>query len=461
MKDAAASSITVRVHFRSYTSNYKERIERENAVNYNNSFRISSPMNLPKGMDSYTFANMMNEAARNQGVNPDYTDEVMQKMLDYQSGKLQYGLDAVADGSKWEDRWTKGYANTDIWDAMYKDQVFSQEHNISLQGGTSKVTYYASFNILDQGGLLNFGKESMTRYNVNAKISTQITNWLKFNYSQRFTRRDEIRPTSFYGDDNDTNSFWGNLGRTNWPNMPIYDRNGHINHDQIRQLVEGGERTVQRDRNYYQGSFIIEPIKNWVTNIELNYSINEISTKASTTEYYNYNPEGEKIVTNNIHSRLKENDQKENYWGLNIYSTYNHTFAEKHNFKIMGGFQAEEWNYHYFDVTKYGLITEDLLEFDLTSGLDATGKEIATEVTGNSKDWATAGFFGRLNYDYQGRYLTEVNLRYDGSSRFRRGSRWQWSPSFSLGWNIAQEKFFEPLNSVVDQLKLRFLIRRV
>ena len=44
-----------------------------------------------------------------------------------------------------------------------------------------------------------------------------------------------------------------------------------------------------------------------------------------------------------------------------------------------------------------------------------------------------------LNYDYLGRYLAEINMRYDGSSRFRRGSRWQWSPSFSLGWNIAQE----------------------
>lgn len=216
LKDAAASSIYgSRAPFGVILVTTKKGSKGKMSVNYNNSFRISSPMNLPKGMDSYTFANMMNEAARNQGVNPDYTDEVMQKMLDYQSGKLQYGLDAVADGSKWEDRWTKGYANTDIWDAMYKDQVFSQEHNISLQGGTSKVTYYASFNILDQGGLLNFGKESMTRYNVNAKISTQITNWLKFNYSQRFTRRDEIRPTSFYGDDNDTNSFWGNLGRTN------------------------------------------------------------------------------------------------------------------------------------------------------------------------------------------------------------------------------------------------------
>ena len=72
------------------------------SINYNNSFRISSPINMPKAMDSYTFANMMNEAARNQGVNPDYTDEVLQKMLDYQAGRLREnnGLDPVADGSK-------------------------------------------------------------------------------------------------------------------------------------------------------------------------------------------------------------------------------------------------------------------------------------------------------------------------------------------------------------------------
>ena len=47
-------------------------------------------------------------------------------------------------------------------------------------------------------------------------------------------------------------------------------------------------------------------------------------------------------------------------------------------------------------------------------------------------------------------------MRYDGTSRFRRGSRWQLSPSFSAGWNIAQEKFFAPATSIVDQLKLRF-----
>lgn len=59
--------------------------------------------------------------------------------------------------------------------------------------------------------------------------------------------------------------------------------------------------------------------------------------------------------------------------------------------------------------------------------------------------WKTAGFFGRLNYDTMGRYLFEANLRYDGSSRFIRERRWNLFPSFSFGWNVAQEAFWEPL----------------
>ena len=69
--------------------------------------------------------------------------------------------------------------------------------------------------------------------------------------------------------------------------------------------------------------------------------------------------------------------------------------------------------------------------------------------------WATRGFFGRINYDYQGRYLLEVNGRYDGSSRFARDHRWGFFPSVSLGWNISREKFMESLSQKVSQLKLR------
>ena len=74
----------------------------------------------------------------------------------------------------------------------------------------------------------------------------------------------------------------------------------------------------------------------------------------------------------------------------------------------------------------------------------------------SASELAIAGFFGRVNYNYKERYMLEANLRYDGSSRFIGDKRWGLFPSFSLGWNIAREEFFEPLNSVeVGTLKLR------
>ena len=143
---------------------------------------------------------------------------------------------------------------------------------------------------------------------------------------------------------------------------------------------------------------------------------------------------------------------------INAYSSYSFNLADKHNFKVMGGFQAEEMKQHYFEVTKYGLISEDedFWEFNLTNGLSGKGTEMDPAISGYSNEWATVGFFGRLNYDYKGRYLVEGNLRYDASSRFRRGNRWQFSPSFSLGWNVAEEAFFEPAKSLIGQLKPRF-----
>ncbi|KAA5438173.1 SusC/RagA family TonB-linked outer membrane protein, partial [Bacteroides cellulosilyticus] len=382
LKDAAASSIYgSRAPFGVILVTTKRGKEGKVSVNYNNSFRVSSPINMPKSMDSYSFAVMMNYADANRGIKGSYSDETMQKMIDFQNGKFtngEVGLDAKSE-TAWQDRWTQGYANTDIWDAMYKDHVFSQEHNISVTGGSEKMSYYASFNYLDQGGLLNFGKENLQRFNTTAKINGTLTKWLKFNYSTRFTRNDICRPTSL------TDSYFDGLGRTNWPNMPIYDQNGHLNHDNPRALAEGGQRTQQTDRHYHQAAFIIEPVKNWITNVEFNYSIKEESTKAATLPAYNYDPKGDKIVTNKD-SSLKENDQKENYLNLNVYSSYTHTFADKHNFKFMGGFQAEEFKLHYFDVTKYGLYVEDedFWEFDLTSGLSGKGEEKTTGVNGYS-----------------------------------------------------------------------------
>lgn len=457
LKDAAASSIYgSRAPFGVILVTTKKGKSGKASINYNNSFRVSSPMNMPEMMDSYTFANYFNSASMNKGGGQVFNDGIMQKMLDYQSGKLQGGIDASSNG-QWGkpdfDPFTNAYANTDWYKEIYKESVFSQEHNVSINGGTEKMTYYASFNYLDQNGLLRHGSDGLKRYNATAKINATLTDWLKFNYSMRFTRSDNYRPTNFNG------GLYEKVGRQTWPNLPVYDPNGYYFNSNAdtpaMQLALGGDRNVQTDRLYHQAALLFEPIKNWITHVEFNYSTMNADVNEVSLPYYNHDVNGDIINTNGT-SSLYSDHKKENYLNLNVFSEYNHTFNDVHNFKIMGGFQAEEMKQAFTSMKKYGLLMEDLPEFDLSTGTDGLGKEKPTETKGYHNEWATAGFFGRLNYDYEGRYLAEVNMRYDGTSRFRRGNRWQMYPSFSAGWNIAREAFWEPLTSVANTLKFRF-----
>ncbi len=451
LKDAAASSIYgSRAPFGVILVTTKKGKSGKASINYNNNFRIASPIGLPETMDSYTFAVMMNQSLKNSGKAARFSDDTMQKMLDYQSGKLTGGMDPSASNpDAWADVWSLGYGNTDIYDELYSKNVFSQEHNLSASGGNDKVTYYGSVNYLDQGGLIKIGDDGLKRYNITGKFSAELTDWLKFNFTSRLTRNDVWRPRTF------TDSFYNYYGRQNWPNIPMYDPNGNLFGYNAVELAGGGTRDVQTDQHYYQGAFTIEPVKNWITNIEFNYRIMEQQVKETTLRAYQVGPTGQNSYRIND-SGLYQEHKKENYMNLNIYSEYSRSFQDSHNFKIMGGFQAEEMTQGDFNVFKNGLILAELPVFNLTNGLLNSGASKDATVQGYDNDWATAGFFGRLNYDYKGRYLAEVNMRYDGTSRFREGSRWQTSPSFSLGWNIAQEKFWEPIQDTANLLKLRF-----
>lgn len=457
LKDAAAASIYgSRAPFGVILVTTKKGKSGKATINYNNSFRWGSPINMPEMMDSYTFANYYNQAAFNGNQGQQFSDAVMRQMLEFQAagGSSRGGL--PTDGNVWGkpagDPFTTAYANTDWYKEIYKDSSFSQEHNMSISGGSEKITYYASLAYLDQNGLLRPADDKLQRFNASAKFSAQLTDWLKFNYSVRYVRQDMERPTKFNG------GLYEKIGRQTWPNLPVYDENGYYfnsNADTpVMQLALGGTRNVQTDKTYQQASLVIEPIKNWVTNVEFNYSLNNVDTRETELPYYNHKVDGSVDDTHGT-SSLYQDYTKETYMNWNIYSTYSFTINDDHNMKVMAGFQSEEMRQKFFSAKGYGLQAEDLPELDLISNQDGLGVDKVPEVGGYRNEWATAGFFGRINYDYQGRYLGEVNLRYDGTSRFREGNRWQLSPSFSLGWNIAQEGFWEDFQDYCNQLKLR------
>ena len=464
LKDAAASSIYgSRAPFGVILVTTKSgKNDEKLSVNYNNSFRWGSPINMNQMMNSVDYSSWVNDAHTNGGSGVFFTKERMDQIVAYRNAQpYSPGRRITADGTildaisanndgLWNDGYRYGVDDVDWFGAIFKKWTFSQEHNFSVNGGSKKLNYYASFNYLNQGGLMNMGEEGLSRFNGTAKIGAEITNWLKFNYSMRFIRKDIKRPAKL------TSNLYEVMATQGWPVLPLYDPNGfyYSAPSPALGLAEGGVDKTQADDMYHQVGFVIEPVKNWVTHVDFNYHIYSANRHWDKQKLYNHNTAGEPVLFEQD-SNVHEDYYKENYYNFNVYTEYTHQFAQKHNLHIMAGFQAENLDQTSFGLQRDGIMFPGKSEIDLTTGLDSNGKEISPDVNGARNDWATAGFFGRLNYDFDGKYLAEINLRADGTSRFRRNNRWKAFPSVSVGWNVAREQFFEPLNDVVGILKLR------
>ncbi len=452
LKDAAASSIYgSRAPFGVILITTKGGKSGKVTVNYNNNFRWNAPVKMPKQMDSFTFATYYNDGMFNGGNTARFSPEHLQRIKDFQAGILTNPLiPRPGNESVWADGYDYGCANTDWYDVIYRDWAFSQEHNASVNGGTEKINFYVSMNFLDQNGLMEFNQDTYNRYTTTAKINVNLTNWAKLNYSNRFTREDFGRPSAL------TDDLYYNLARQGWPTLPVYDVNGYMysSPSPAMGLRDGGRDKTQTDNLYQQASLILEPVKNWITHVDFNYRIKSANRHWDDQYLYNHDVNGNPVIYDQS-SNVHEDYLKENYMNINAYTEYTYNFGSGHNLKGMIGFQAEELNKTEFGLQRNGIIIPDLPEVDITNGMDYAGNVITPSTNGARYSWATAGFFGRINYDYKGKYLAEINLRYDGTSRFQKDQRWNWFPSFSLGWNMAHEGFWESLTDYVGTFKLR------
>ena len=134
---------------------------------------------------------------------------------------------------------------------------------------------------------------------------------------------------------------------------------------------------------------------------------------------------------------------------MNVYANYAKTFAKDHNVNLMVGANAEEVDYTFISGTRKGLY--DQLNYPELNMAKQDGQSVGW----SHSDRASAGYFGRINYDYKGKYLLEVNGRYDGSSRFPASDRWAFFASASAGYRFSEEAYFEPLKKYINNGKLR------
>lgn len=444
LKDAAASSIygSRAPYGVVLITTKKGKVGRVN-INYNNSFRWSQAINMPDVADSYTYATYFNKMQLNDGATAvQFDDERLQAIQDYLNGTITTTTKPNRQTPTiWD--WI-GNTNTDWYDVVFGGSAFSQEHSLSANGGTEKVQYYFSANYMGQEGLVAIRRDKLKRYTVTAKINAELFPWLKMSYNTKYMRKDYTQPTAL-----GENVLYHNMAKR-WPMEPIFDPNGYPMSNTIyNPIMFGGDSSTQTDWLYQQFQAIAEPIKGWKIIGELNYKVIDDFGSTVNLKSPMHNVEGEVYYGDTWNtSKVTERSERTNYFNTNVYSEYFHSFNDAHNLKVMVGFQAELNKWRKLEASAMDLISEDIQDINAASGIQ--------KINASAKNhWATAGFFGRINYDYKERYLFEMNMRYDGTSRFARDKRWNLFPSFSAGWNIAREAFMEDHLDIINTLKLR------
>lgn len=251
-----------------------------------------------------------------------------------------------------------------------------------------------------------------------------------------------------------TGLFFHNIARR-WPTNPIFDPNGHYVHgNEILQMRDGGVDRNQEDQLYQQLVLSVTPLEGWLIRAEGNYNTTHTHNHWDVLPIYYYDPDETPTAAawDGDHapgkSDVGETMWKSNYFNLRLYSEYAKVFADKHDFKVVAGMDMESERYTNLNASRADLITPEVPVIN-----KATNENTRAGFADNH--WATMGFFARVNYAYDSRYLFEASIRRDGSSRFIGDKTWGTFPSFSFGWNIANESFFEPYQNTVNVLKLR------
>ncbi len=409
-------------------------------VDYNGYYGTSAPTILPKMVtDNATYLQLYREAAANTNVST--------------AGITDADIDRY-----------KNLPSTNWFDVIFDKNAPIQEHTIGLRAGNENLYTYISLGYLNQTGIIK--KTGFERYNTRINLDAKISNRFKagtslaYSYSQAALATKE--GAEYQANSTDVNSlngkgslaFEGAL--TQHPINQVYDSLG-------RYATLEQKLGVQRNRNNGQAILDNETLaqKDYklLGNVYLSYElINNLILKATIginnqqtgyldtrKQYQNYDPVTKNLVSTIVPGSLLTDVQE---FSQNITSLLQASYEKKigkHTISGLLGYNQESAIQKRNATLQTGFSSTSLI----TLGNGATTL-VANTTQG---EWALRSFFGRVNYDYAGKYLFEANIRRDGSSRFGSNNRYGNFPSFSAGWIVSNENFWN--KKIVNFLKVR------
>ena len=429
-------------------------------VSYSNNFSWNTPARLPEMARSDVWCRMWNMASDYDNPGTYYFSDRFLELLDAHLADPANNPGVIVDTEGIQDyRHTPnnpGWAyvsNTDWLKAFYRNSGLMHQHNVSASGGNDVLSYYASIGYKNQQGIFRYGNDNYKRFNGTLNLDAKIAKWLDVGFSVRMNKTSTDDPNVDF-QNNGGYTLYYEVYRM-FPTVPVFLPNGdwagldgfHMNYNIVGRMALAGRAVTTTWDNWYVGRFDLHPVKG--LSIKGDYSYNTFFNKQKKhgKTYSQTYPEGREPVLSGSPNNVTNYYANNVYQALNVWAEYTRTFGKAHNMKVMAGYNQEEKTYTSNSLKMTGLYDNNLPMTDMASDYLSNSE--------TSTLWRVQGAFFRLNYDYDGRYLLEVNGRYDGSSKYARKDRWAFFPSASAGWNLAQEPWLKKYSDKVDLLKIR------
>lgn len=464
LKDASAAAVYgARAAYGVVLVTTKSGRQEKVQVSYSGKMGFSSPIGLPKMMNSLEFAEYYNQAKLNSN---DLVNMISEGTIEKMHGFIQNpyseqypGVDRNVSGDKttWASALASQYGNTDWIDYYFRDRAAHQSHSLNVRGGSANMNFYVGLGYTYQEGLMDKVQDDIKKYYLNTKFHVRANKWLQFDLNNNVTLQMINRPMA-----NQT-IFYNNATGVAPNSVPevVIDGQRHLSSWNELRTLQASNYQQNRVSDALTFSTTITPLRGWDILAEMKVRLDVDNNNLVMKQPYNILPSGQ---------LEKGTTQKQGYtypgipWqsvyfgsytrgsGFNYYLSPNISTSYvrdwgAHSFRGRVGYQMELKEDSNEFMYKDGMLSDDVFSFD-----NANGKTLMGEARSH---WATMGMYAKLNWNYKETYYLELSGRYDGSSRFASGNRWGFFPSFSAGYDIARADYFKALNLPVSQFKIR------
>jgi len=391
-------------------------------IDYNGYYALQKSINKPKQMDAISYLQLQQDAYRNAGL----------------AVPARFSDESIAAYRTATDR--EKYPLPNTWFDTLLKTAPQQDHSLSFAGGNEILRSRLAVRYNKQDGIIeHYGSELA---DIRLNNDYKATSWLNFTGSINYRYSKASEP----GRDPINNFFHGSM----WV-VPKYDDGTYglstQGNNPLMLIEKSGFKKVNEN---YLSSIVktdIQLLKNLLFTSQFGARINFNNSKAFLNAFENKDRSTGVVKSFPINSLTEIRDNSKEYTWNNLL-TYQLELGA-HHIKALAGYSQIHNDQNYLSAYRERFYNNDITSI-------GQGADDATKSNGGyDVQYGLRSFFGRVNYDWNGRYLLEVNGRYDGSSRFTGDKQYGFFPSASAGWLLSKEQFWTPLKTWLNEFKLR------